>query len=222
MKKLLILPALLLALAACDSENEFHQTSFDKTGVVMYADQVKDSVLLYYSDDWASTLNDASWLSVTPNSGKMEKGAMLMATPLYFTAEANTSGRVRYANLTIHSHEQGGITITQLPVLNIIFPYYQFKEGTEFTKDNLLFIGYYSGEITEGKVIFTVYRDDATLTSDQEWVTPEETSFKAGKHEVKLTLQPNPDIEMRTATLTLNSGGVSTDIIINQDKAVED
>ena len=240
MKKLFFpLAALLLTLTACNSENEFHQTSFNKNGITMYADQPKDSVILYYADNWTAVLNDASWLSllevvkndqgeilsetkISTLKGTMEQGAMLMAVPIYVTAEPNTSGRTRYTNLLVHSHEEGAITVTQLPVLNITYPYYSFKEGTEFTRDNILFISEYNAKATEGKVIFTIYRDDATLTSDQEWCVPEESTFKAGKHEVAITLQPNTTGEKRTAILTLTSGGISCSITINQNADSEE
>ncbi len=215
-KTLLCTLVVLTTLASCNSENEFHQTSFDKASVTMYADQVKDSVLLYYADDWTASLNDYSWLSVSPTSGKMEKGAMLMSTPLYFTAEPNTSGRIRLVNLTISSHEQGGLTITQLPVLNITYPYYSFIEGDEVSTDNLRYVSTYTAVATEGQVRFTVYRDGATLNSDQAWCVPELTTFDAGEYTVALTLQPNTTASQRTAQLTLTSGGVSTVITINQ------
>ena len=240
MKKLFFsLAALLLTLTACDSENEFHQTSFNKTGITMYADQPKDSIILYYTDNWKAMLNDASWLSlldvvkndqgeilsetkVSTLNGTMEQGVMLMAAPIYVTAEPNTSGRTRYTNILIHSHEGGAVTVMQLPVLNIIYPYYSFKEGTEITSDNILFISNYDAKATAGKVIFTVYRDEATLTSDQEWCVPEKSTFEAGKHEVALTLQPNTIDEERTANLTLTSGGISCTITINQSANSEE
>lgn len=236
MKKLLLpIISMLAIFTACDSENEFHQTSFNKTSITMYADQVKDSVILFYADDWTARLNDASWLSllnvvkndngeilsedkVSTLSGIMERGAMLMATPIYVTAEPNTSGKIRFTNLLISSHEAGAITITQLPLLNIAYPNYQFREGTEASSENVFYEGTYTDEATEGIVVFTVYRNGATLTSDQDWVTPEADTFEAGYHEVKLTLQPNTTGEKRTATLTLTSGGISVPITIIQQK----
>ncbi len=234
MKKLLF-PALLLVLSltACDSENEFHQTSFDRTNIVMYADQQRDSVLLYYADDWTATLSDASWLTllkveqdaegniisqtpVTTLSDVMPEDALLMSQPIFVGADANTTGRIRYTKIQVQSHENAEIVVNQLPLLNITYPYYSYKEGTELNKDNIAFIGSYKADATAGEVVFTVYRDDATLTTNQEWCTPDATTFEAGKHTVALELQPNTTGESRTATLTLTSGGVTSDITIVQ------
>ena len=188
----------------------------------MYADQVKDSVHIFYADAWTGILNESSWLTMTPNSGEVERGAMLMVAPIYFTAEPNTTGHVRFANLIVRSHEDGALTITQLPVLNIVYPYYQFKQGNEISSDNIEYVAYYAATATEGEIRFVVYRDDATLTSDQAWCQPERTTFEAGEYTLKLTLLPNPSTEIRTATLTLTSGGVSTPITIVQTSGEDD
>lgn len=240
MKKFLIpFAALMLTLTACDSENEFHQTSFNKNGITMYADQTKDSIILYYADDWTATLSDASWASllnvektdqgeilsetkVNTLSGTVEKGAMLMAAPIFVATEPNASGRMRYTNIIVRSYNEGAVAVTQLPVLNITFPYYSFKNGTEFSSENIQFINNYNANATAGNVVFTVYSNDATLTSDQSWCVPEETAFTAGQHEVALALQPNTTNKERTATLTLTSAGVSTAIIINQDAKTDE
>ncbi len=240
MKKLLLATLLgVLSLTACESENEFHQTSFDKSGIVMYADQVVDSVLLFYSDNWTATLADGSWvnlLSVTKNdqgtivssekvgmlSGTSQKDALLISTPIYVTAEPNATGVMRYATLNVSSHENASIMITQLPMLNVTYPYYRFKEGTEISSENLIYEDDLVASSTEGKVICTIYREGATLTSDAAWCTPEISDLSVGTNTIMLILEPNTTPLLRTATLTLTSGGVSMPITINQAGKIDD
>ncbi|MBQ7635207.1 MAG: BACON domain-containing protein [Bacteroidaceae bacterium] len=240
MKKILI-PVLALSacLSACNSENEFHQTSFDAGNITMYADQVRDSVLLYYTDNWTATLGDASWLTllrveknnqgetlseekVATLSGTMPSDALMMSTPLYFTAEPNTSGFTRTTSINVSSHQNASIAVLQLPVLNITYPYYRFKRDTEISTANLEYVAEFAAGATEGYVIFTTYRDGATLTSDQPWCVPQETAFTAGTDTVTIAMQPNTEGTQRTAILTLTSAGVSTDITFRQAAKTEE
>ncbi|MBP3228397.1 MAG: BACON domain-containing protein [Bacteroidaceae bacterium] len=214
--------ALAALLTACESESSYHETSFSKNSVVMYADQLRDSLLLYYTDAWTATLNDDSWCSVSPASGQTEKGAALMAAPVFFTTTSNTTGATRVTNLFIKSHQDGAITVMQLPVLNITYPYYQLS-GSDITLENVKYSLDLLASATAAHVEFTVYQDDATLQSDASWISIAEPTLKAGTHRLDLPVQPNTAAEARTATLTLTSGGVACTITINQDgKATED
>ena len=67
---------------------------------------------------------------------------------------------------------------------------------------------------------FTVYSENSALTSDADWLKPEQQDLPAGKHVVKINVKENTDTEnSRTATLKLTSEGVTTPITITQAKA---
>ena len=69
------------------------------------------------------------------------------------------------------------------------------------------------------EVEFKVYADDATLTSNVDWLTPAMTSFSAGKYVVAIVANENELTQPRTGVLTLTSNGISTPITITQAKA---
>ena len=74
------------------------------------------------------------------------------------------------------------------------------------------------GHANDTTIIFKVYQDGATLSSSAEWITPDSTSFSKGLHKIKVSYTGNNTNAKRNATLTLTSAGVSTDIIVSQDK----
>ena len=69
------------------------------------------------------------------------------------------------------------------------------------------------------EVIFTTYANNATLTSDAEWLTPVEENFaNAGRHVVNINCEANPTEVERSATLLLTSNGITTPITITQER----
>ena len=221
MKSLLPLLALVLALAACtEGSYERHESFFypqRPDGQLLYADQTQDTTLVYSLDSWTAT-KVGDWFSLTPESFEVRPGVSI-ATKMTFTTTPNNTGQGRVGRVTIHAYHTISQMLYQTPWLNITYPYAQYTEGEDqtFVTRKATFRLSLLSDATASKVRFTTYAENATLTSDAEWVTPEKTVFLApNSYEVNLTVKPNKDKDARIAHLTLTSAGISTPIIVEQ------
>ena len=68
-------------------------------------------------------------------------------------------------------------------------------------------------------LIFTTYAEQATLTTDAEWLTLPDTIFSPGTHSFQPAIPANKTKDMRTATLKLRSGELENEIHITQSAA---
>ena len=222
MKKVLFpLLTLVLALAACtEGSYERHESFFypqRPDGQLLYADQTQDTTLVYSLDSWTAT-KVGDWFSLTPESFEVRPGVSI-ATKMTFTTTPNNTGKGRVGRVTIHAYHTISQMLYQTPWLNITYPYAQYTEGEDqtFVTRKATFRLALLSDATASKVRFTTYAENATLTSNAEWVTPEKTVFLApNSYEVNLTVKPNKDKDARTAQLTLTSAGISTPIIVEQ------
>ena len=222
MKKVLFpLLTLVLALAACtEGSYERHESFFypqRPDGQLLYADQTQDTTLVYSLDSWTAT-KVGDWFSLTPESFEVRPGVSI-ATKMTFTTTPNNTGQGRVGRVTIHAYHTISQMLYQTPWLNITYPYAQYTEGEDqtFVTRKATFRLALLSDATASKVRFTTYAENATLTSNAEWVTPEKTVFLApNSYEVNLTVKPNKDKDARTAQLTLTSAGISTPIIVEQ------
>jgi len=230
MKKYLI-PSLLctiaLATSCGDTSYEHHQTTFyplRSEGMILYADQEKDTTHIISYDSWTASVSD-SWLSVSPTEGKVTANAYA-DTKLIVTAQPNTTGAVRSSYLIVNAYDQVAMPVRQYYWLNITRPA-AIITSTDVTTSKATESDYYASitatfpmnvtaAAADTSVVFTVYRDKATLVPTDSWIKPEESTFAVGQHTVKLALEANTTAESRTGTLTLTSGGISTPIIIVQ------
>ena len=206
MKKLIasLLPCAALALASCgDSNYELHQTFFSPlkiNGMDFFADQQSDTIHLLSLDSW-TLASTASWMRVTPTSMTIPQYKSA-DTRLDITTDVNNTGSTRIAYINVTSNVSPSMPVIQRGWLNITqpMPFYTNTDKVLTT------------------IIFKVYQDGATLSSSAEWITPDSTSFSKGLHKIKVSYTGNNTNAKRNATLTLTSAGVSTDIIVSQDK----
>ena len=221
MKPLLPLLALVLALAACTEGSYEHHASYfypqRPDGQLLYADQTMDTTLIYSLDSWQAT-KEGDWFSITPESFEVRPGVSIF-TKMTFTTTPNTTGKGRTGLVTIHAYHTISQSLYQTPWLNITYPFAQYTKGEDhtFATRKATFRMALLSSATSSQVRFTTYAENASLTSDAEWVTPEKTIFLApNNYEVKLTIQPNKSKDPRTAQLTLTSAGISTPITVEQ------
>ncbi len=215
--------ALLLALsfAACDDAGyERHGTNFvdvSPYGMHFYADQTVDSCGLESYDSWTAESSAPDWLSLSPASLDVPAG-YVSTDWVYVHATPNTTGQYREGLLTVRGYHEASLHVQQEAYLNIARPMGTTTEGTSIPAYRLEL----KPEAAADSVIFTVYSDDVTLSSSEDWVTPKDSSFTAGQHIVYLDFSPNLGPDVRRATLTLTSAGVTTPIELSQEVKVDE
>ena len=233
MKKIFLFATFIAALftSCSESEYEFHQTYFNPQlpeGKVLYADQTNDSTRVISYDPWIAvcTFNNGSnaWFSISPTECKFIQGQQFASTRIDITASPNTTGKVRYGYIAVSSFDVIKMPVKQTSWLNITYPFGEIKEfdeeGNSIPEEDRQVT--FSGKVpasNQFNIEFTVYSNDATLTSDAEWLKPSTTTFAAGYHSVAIVAEANPNKVERTANLILTSNGVSTPITITQAKA---
>lgn len=230
MKRIFLYTLLFCAIGSC-SENEFeyHQTYFtpqEPNGKVLYADQTNDSTLLVSYDPWKATLeftDEHKWFTITPMECQFGSGTEYTETKMYINATPNTSGKIRNGHIHINTYDIKstylvGMSVSQLPWLNITKPHgiWNEEEGVE-----RFFVNIDTPTSGSFEVIFTVYGEDAALTSNAAWLTPQSGVISAGKQQVvTINVDENRDTSApRTAVLTLKSKGIATPITVTQAKA---
>ena len=219
-----LLFAVGIVLTACsEAKNEYHQTFFhplNPNGIELYADEESDTVRIWSLDSWtakaAASDNQEDWFTISPtkadvpaNSGKDVR--------MDITASVNNTGKVRTGTIAVLSHDQIGTFVVQYPWLNIQNPSAVYNDDSNSIADRkAFFVLSQSAAGGTSKVVFTVYGDGATMTSDSDWAIPQTTTFDKGSHTVNVTIAKNPNKAERRATLTLTSKSVSTVINITQ------
>lgn len=220
MKKifLTLLPCLALGLASCgDSSYEVHNTYFyplQSSGIRVYADQQTDTIHLISLDSWTAQ-SSVSWMTVSPTSATAS-GTAFTDTRMTLTFEDNATGSIRYGAINVESYSTLGMPVFQYSWLNITRPaavYYTTEDDVNRKASFPMSIAAAAADTT---LIFTVYQDGATLASDADWAVPGTTTFEAGTHTVPLSVAANAADSSRTATLTLTSGTVSSQITLTQ------
>ena len=251
--------AFAASFVSCSNDNngsyELHNTYFYpiSDGKQVYADQTVDSVKVVSTDNFSfTTPSDATWFTAAnksnvkaPFSVTVPEG-YVVTTPIYLSIQPNTTGAMRRSYFTATSvfGKVGAVSqiITQAPYLNISTPSCQVvTDGAgathyTFTLDGISSDGMYHAKDTQGNditstpfITFTVYSDDATLTSSESWLevkqeattgtTTTVPSFKYGElQKVNLSIAKNETGASRSAVLTLTSNGVSTSVTVTQNK----
>lgn len=204
--------AVLFSMVACDNENEFHSVYFPVNPLgaqTLYADQEVDTIYLYSTDSWQAS-PVGGWFTITPTSLTMS-ATTLPLHKIVLTTTPNTSGSARNGSLQVSAHDNIQLGIYQTAVLHIIAP-----SGVVDEDNKPLFKQSIAATAGTAMMKFHVYKDGATLSTDSQWLMPFETTFNAGEHEVTLTAEANTSTQERTATFTLTSNGVSTNILYTQ------
>mgnify|MGYP004491115421 CR=1 FL=1 len=222
MKKLIasLIPCAALALASCgDSNYELHQTFFSPlkaNGMEFFADQQSDTIHLLSLDSW-TLASTASWMQVSPTSKNIPQ-YQSADTRLDITTDINNTGSTRIAYINVTSNVSPSMPVIQRSWLNITQPTVFYTNADKELTKQATFPLMLKAAANDTTIVFKVYQDGATLSSSADWITPDSTSFKKGRHEIKVTYTGNNTNAKRNATLTLTSAGVSTDIIVTQDK----
>lgn len=219
----LLLVVLALMTSCSESSYEAHQTYFYPVGTnekTFYADQELDSVRIISLDSW--TLNTSDRFTATPSAQNIPAGVELN-TKVNLRTTPNLTGKPRIGQLAVSSYFNISLPVYQMSWLNITVPYpeYDMNESmaNRVASFNLNIIPE-SGS-TSPYILFTVYADNATLASDADWLVPDETQFKAGRHQVSLSCPDNKTGAVRTATLKLTSNGVTSLIKVKQEPVKE-
>lgn len=208
-----------VCLASCsNAEEEHHSTYFyptDLLSVDMYADQSETEVTLVSLDTWTAAA-EGGWFTISPNEARVPAGYQLTQN-LKITASPNTTGLIRTGLIRVQAYSNLAMAVRQVPWLDIRRPAQYISSG-EKEGDPLVV----TCEVTVNSdaatlpLHFVTYAPDATLVSDQPWITIEEATFEAGENKPVLGLQPNTDTEARTANLTLTSAGIAAKIKVTQ------
>lgn len=229
MKKLLlgaIFGAMTCTYSACntDSPSGLHQTGFlgiDPSGVVLFADQTIDTLLVASTDNWTLTLNPANtWLKATPESQEVKPGYQLV-TPLALSIQTNTTQENRTARLQLHNafltESNIAISITQLPYHNVVRPLALRSSSAGLSKE-VIFAESLSATLYSTYAVFTLYNPGDTLVSHADWLRVDSLAAKPkkGKNTILLVARPNPDKQVRTATVSLRASGVETKFVYTQ------
>lgn len=228
-KSLLTAAAVALAFASCDNDNtnEYHSTYFfpmQNLGIETYADQTVDSVRVISFDSWTLT-HDCDWYQVSSNGKQAPLSIRVPAgyqssDRLDFQIQPNTTGKVRNDLVEVVSSFDKIGTVAQMliqyPYLNILNPRTTDKTNYDFTM--IVSGAGTTSSSSKPNVSFIVYSEDATLSSNVSWLTPDKTEgfAKDNKQNVSLTIEKNETEQTREAVLTLTSNGVSTPIHIKQ------
>lgn len=211
--------ATLLACACSENGNEFHQTYFypqTPSGLLLYADQETDSVALISYDSWTASPS-AEWFAITPTSLTVPPGYSSRQR-IDITTTPNTTGQLRRGVIQVDSYAKLGMAVSQTSWLNITSPSARYDNGTDGESPvSASFAMTVKADTTAASVSFQVFKDGATLSSSDAWITVPGDIYTAGSHKVTLTVEPNRTTEKRRATLTLTSNGVSTPVEVTQN-----
>ena len=229
MKKIsfLLLSALTLLFAACsESTFEMHQTNFwpqRPDGMKFYADQVYDTTQVYSLDPWTAEIDAKEpWFTISPTSGDARPGTSAL-TKMDIKMPQNNTGKNRAGRIVVHTYENNTVVmpVYQSSWLNIMYPAPVY-EGDTYENRTASFELLVTAKDVKSEITFHTYQDNGKLTSDSEWVTPKETTFKKGHHAVELAIEPNTSKVERKAMLLLTSGDVTTAIFVKQAGKKED
>ena len=227
MKKSLFICSVLLGsawMASC-GENDVHElwVGYPNGISTLYADDTQDSIGFYTYDSWRVTPM-ASWISmVGNNSGNLVHDNFkryYVCTELKM--ERNTTGRSRLGTVLVSSYDyQASGIYLQLGTLNISHPQYTIKNFLQNTylPDSVAYAINDSSFVTADSICFNVKQSWTLAFKDgqqPQWVKLSSTQGYAGKNQVDLTVEENPDTTARTTTLVLQSGGICNEIDIRQ------
>jgi hypothetical protein len=231
MKRIFSIICLATALfASCgEDEYEFHQTYFtpmQPDGLRLYADQTVDSVRVISYDPWQATTNiqGDAWFTITPTSCEFVQGEAMRNTRIDIHATPNTTSKIRSGIIQVSSYYNIGMGVYQYTWLHIKNPIGKLvvtdDAGHAIEKDEQfeVFEAFLTHNQANYEINFVVYADDATLASNVEWIKPEQTTFSAGQHYVKVACEPNTEPQERVGTLVLTSNGVATPITFKQER----
>lgn len=149
-----------------------------------------------------------------------------MSQKLDIRTTPNDTGKNRTGYITVESYFTIGTSINQTYWLDIEKPAASLSgdgnaaqaAGTAFENRTADFSMSLKADTTDAEVVFTVYKDGATLTSPDAWLTLPEGTYAAGRHAVRFTFGENRG-PAREATLLLSSNGVCTPIRLTQEAA---
>ncbi len=224
MKKLLYCVAIALAFTACDKGLERHSITILNPASGLnshYADATLDSVYFYTFDSYESSC-DQNWLTLDPVKKKANLpntyyDMYVVSIPVTFAP--NTTESVRTAYVKVHNYGQDWdqtvtVGFVQLGWLNVLRPQpdYVYNDSHVIDKANFLLTD--SAEQQLDSIAFSVEKAWTLAASD--FVTPQVTQGEGGDHIVRLNLTPNTTGQERTATLLLQSSGVTTPIKVTQ------
>ena len=220
-----------LCTACYDGDDSFHYLSIPTKSVV-YADQTTDTLNIISSDSWTAS-QKANWLSMEYDKyeNKSASGASKMV-PLIL--QPNTTGQVRGTYIKVTSNKKSlSRSKVQVYWMNIIRPQAQYtgethNAGAWTMSDNISelkasFNHTDSISVERDSIMFFLYDKSATVQSDADWITLENTEFTRPAGDIVrlkkayYKLSRNTTNANRTATLTItSSNGVSTPITITQ------
>lgn len=221
-----------LALTSCDldSSSENHQTAFlplNAQGRLLYADQTTDTLAVQSTDSWrleVAATNSTPFFTITPTEYKVPANH-LAVVPIVMTSTPNTTGEIRNAQLRLTTVFEKLGTL-QMPVmqtswLNILAPAPTTLGGRDDKAVAPTFTARVAAEGGKSKLIFRLYSNDKAqqrVISEADWlaVPAHQDGYGAGRHEVELTVAPNPTKTERTTTVSISSAGVTTKVSYTQ------
>lgn len=202
----------IAALTACEparNEEYFaylqdeHRRSISE--VVLFADQDSAQFYVASSDPWTAQL-EADWASITPTA--FSKGGFAVPIKVVSTSP-NTTGSIRRGRVIVKTRQDLTLALFHTPWHNIQSPQVSQSGTFETTL--------HSADSTSLPLVFTLYKNGGSLTTNETWLHLPTTPLHAGTHQLNIPVSKNMGGE-RTGTITLTAGGVSTTIKVTQPK----
>ena len=216
-----LLPAFLFlaVIAACNKENEFHQTRFLRPGstpLLVYADQEWDSISFQSSESYELSTN-VTWCKVDEmtKSLTIPYANALVDCYAWLQFEPNTTGENRSAIIHLAAGEYSiDAFVIQYPFLCITSP---TRYGAGLTALTFQY------NETQKELAFTAFGNwTLALKEPAAWLQLSRIQGGEGEMTVTVTLETNETGADRSAVVTLTSRGVSEDITITQYKQPEE
>lgn len=228
-KTLLLLAVVSLALVACNTENEFHQTYMVKQYQVVYADQTVDSVS-YVTTETHKISSDASWCTPIDTyqasiNKQIEANPGIYELAVYLNMKVNTTGKLRTANITVNAGQYSATAmVIQLANLEVERP--QITLSPDLSGDTISTLGL-PGLANSDSIIFHTQYPWTLSVPEGSFITLRKTSGEAGRNVVFFEYTKNPLTEARQETITLkafptttrrqtNENELSTECILTQ------
>ncbi|MBO7067264.1 MAG: BACON domain-containing protein [Bacteroidaceae bacterium] len=224
MNKLYLMCAALASLcffSSCSNKSEYHGLNilYPSQYKILYADEESDS-LVFETYDNSELYPLANWIEIIEGSSydvTYNNRMYVLVSKLSFAP--NTTGRTRRGAVQVNSYEYSSAAVyCQLGCLNISHPLPDINDPTQIP-DTVSFDLTVDAAAVEDSICFSVSKAwtiDYAENADRSWATIDKTGGVAGDGSVLLTFEPNTDMQKRTTSFVLKSGGVTNTINVIQ------
>ena len=208
-----------------ESDPSYHTMSItsrltDSPVVRLFADQVRDTVVVRTTDAWKAD-TQCDWLLFELTGSRTDEAnfdyeyGTEKAYARVLTIVPNTTDAMRFTAVRLRANNHDAfLQYVQLNHLNVIDPVVSYTDASAFK--GATFTKKVGAAAQEASITVQLYAA-ATLSSDQSWLTIAEPSLEAGMNTVALNVEQNTTGAERTANLTLlSTTGAKTVVTVVQ------